>query len=74
MSTDHVEDSSVTIPSTDAIQESQISDTELCAMLAYLQEGVLSKDERDAQRIGLESKQLDVVDGVLWREDPTNPE
>ena len=73
VSTDHVEDSSVTTPSTDAIRESQISDTKLCAMLAYLQEGVLPEDDRNAPKIDLESKQLDVVNGVLWHEDPTRP-
>ena len=36
-------------------------------------EVVVPEDDRVARRIVLESKQLDVVDGVLWREDPTRP-
>ncbi len=55
------------------MRESQLCDSELHVLLRYLGDGVLPEDDRAARKVVLESKQLDVVDGVLYREDTLHP-
>ena len=56
-----------------ALQEEQRKDPELAAMLYYLQDGALPEDEKSARRIVVESKQHDIIDGVLHFENSAFP-
>ena len=53
------------LPDVTALRDEQKKDPELAAMLRYLQESTLPDDEKSANRMVAESKQYDVIDGVL---------
>ena len=55
------------------LKEEQKKDPELAAMLHYLQDGTLPEDEKLAKRLVAESKQRDIIDGVLYFENSAFP-
>lgn len=61
------------LPDVADLKEEQKKDPELAAMLRYLQDGTLPEDEKSAKRIVAESKQDDVIDGVLHFENSAFP-
>ena len=51
------------------VRELQLKDPDLVVYFSYLEQQVLPEDDSVAKRIVLESKRMEVVDGVLYRED-----
>ena len=51
----------------------QQEDPDLAPMLNYLTDGSLPSDEKTARKVLLESKQFDLLDGVLHHENPAFP-
>ena len=68
-----IEDSILCLPDLKEVNESQLEDADMAAMIAYLQDGTLPDEEKSSRRIILEGKQFDVVDGILYHENPTLP-
>ena len=51
------------------IRELQLKDPELAVYITYLEQKVLPENDSVAKRIVLESKRMELIDGVLHRED-----
>ena len=51
----------------------QRSDDELSRIFEYLEQDVLPADERQARRLAVEKPNFDVIDGVLYYENPAIP-
>ena len=51
----------------------QMEDSDMSAMITYLQDGTLPEDQNKSRRIVLESKQFEVVEGVLYHENSAFP-
>ena len=60
-------------PDVTSLLDEQKNDPELAAMLCYIQEGTLPDDEKSSKRMVAESKQYDVIDGVLHFENSHFP-
>ena len=52
-----------------AVHELQLKDPDLAVYFSYLEQQVLPDDDSVSKRIVLESKRMEVIDGVLHRED-----
>ena len=51
------------------VRELQLKDPNLALYLSYLEQNTLPDDDHVAERIVLESRRMEVIDGVLYRED-----
>ena len=54
------------------VREMQLKDPDLALYIAYLECHSLPDDDRVAKRIVLESRRMEIIDGVLYREDVSN--
>ncbi len=63
----------VLLPDLKEVAIHQQNDVDMSTMVAYLKSGVLAEDEKLARRVVLESKQFELVDGVLYHENPVFP-
>ena len=54
------------------VREMQLTDPDLALYIAYLECHSLPDDDRVAKRIVLESRRMEIIDGVLYREDVSN--
>ena len=69
-------DDSDVLPRPEAVRLAEIKllqreDSSLAVMCSYLEQGLLPEDEKDAKRLVLESRNYDVIHGVLYYEPPT---
>ena len=51
------------------IRELQLKDPDLTIYFTYLEQNILPEDDNVAKRIVMESKRMELIDGVLHRED-----
>ena len=58
---------------TSDIETLQRQDEELAPIFRYLEEGILPGDDRYAKRLALEKSRFEVIDGVLYHENPDVP-
>ena len=56
------------------LRERQEADSDLFAMIQYLEHEELPSDQKSARRIVLESSKYDIIDGVLYFENPVVPD
>ncbi len=63
----------VLLPDLKEVAIHQQNDVDMSTMVAYLKSGVLPEDEKLARRVVLESKQFELVDGVLYHENSVLP-
>ena len=54
------------LPELEEVLRCQREDADMAAMRAYLQYGTLPDEEKLSRRVVLESKQFEVVEGVLY--------
>ena len=54
------------------VREMQLKDPDLSLYLSYLECHSLPDDDHVAKRIVLESRRMEIIDGVLYREDVSN--
>ena len=55
------------------VQGMQLRDPHLALYVTYSEHHTLPDDDRIAKRIVLESRRMEIIDGVLYREDVSNP-
>ena len=55
------------------IRLQQREDSDLAKYIAFLEHGELPNDDKCARRLVLEQSQFDVIDGILYHENPTDP-
>ena len=55
------------------IETLQRQDEELAPILHYLEEGILPSDDHCAKRLALEKSRFDMIDGILYHENPDVP-
>ena len=55
------------------IRDMQLKDSDLAGYLAYLESNTLPDEASIAKKIVMESRRMEVIDGVLYREDVSNP-
>ena len=63
-----------TLPDLDEVRRLQQEDSHCSELVAYLTNGVLPDDELSCRKVILESKQFQVVDNVLYHENPAFPD
>ena len=63
----------LTIPDAKTLQQLQKVDLDLSRLLEYLESGTLPDNEQVARKLIPESRQFDVIDGVLYHQDSSNP-
>ena len=63
-----------TLPDLDEVRRLQQEDSDCSEQIAYLRDGVLPDDELASRKVVLESKQFQVVDDVLYHENPAFPD
>ena len=56
------------------VQRDQLEDLDLATMMMYLQDGTLPEEEKQARKIVIESKQFELVEGVLYHENSAFPD
>ena len=59
--------------SRDEIQKLQGQDDDVVCYVKYLECGSLPKDDQSARKMVLESKNFELIDGLLYHEDPVCP-
>ena len=67
------EDEMTCLPELEEVLRCQREDADMAAMTVYLQYGTLPDEEKLSRRIVLESKQYEVIEGVLYHENPAFP-
>ena len=67
---DPVCDDSSCLPDPEKLRECQVMDPEMSEMMSYLQDRSLPDDDKSARRVVLESKQFELVEGLLYHENP----
>ncbi len=63
----------VLLPDLKEVAIHQQNDVDMSTMVAYLKSGALPEDVKLARRVVLESKQFELVDGILYHENPVFP-
>ena len=63
----------VSMPGLMEVAMPQQNDFDMAAMITYLKSGTLPDDEKRSRQIVLESKQFELVDDVLYHENPVSP-
>ena len=56
------------------IGQLQQKDEEFAPIFRYLEDGILPDDEHQAKKLALEKSRFDVIEGVLYYENPDTPE
>ena len=69
----HESNSQSSLPEFDEFSRCQMEDDDVLAMILYLREGILPKEECKSRKIVLESKHFEVIEDVLYHENPAFP-